>query len=864
MTDLDPRIHHLRRPQHFIFLTLALLAALATAAGAQSPTPEAGQTGHLYAVEGWIADAGAVVEWRTGPEAGSVSFRLERVRGRDSVPVHREWLAPSSLRPAPTTYRVLDRAATIGGRGRYVLVERSIYGGEMRVHGPFDLRFERPLAGDPEFTPPVQVFESSPEAPLDDTTEDVIPDDTVSTTVAKVRVSQSGLYRLPAADLAAALGQSVRRIETQIERGTLGVRNRGQEVAWTSSADGSAILFFAEAFDSFYTVENVYWIELGAATPRIDTAPAVAPQPAPGGFFESEARSEEDAIAAISVTKFEGVDFWYWDGVRAESDVDNVKTFPLRSPDVASAGGSAALTVRLAGATKGSGYNNHHAVISVNGTEIGDIYFIGLLTTEQTLTFDAALLAEDNIVQVEGVLDNGAIGSAFFVDWFELDYPRFYRAEGGSLLLRGEANAVVTVDNLPGTDVVVLDLGTPSTPVRLTDLLVEPDGLGQTRVSFSPADGSTPHLVATESTALAVDAVEADSVRSNPTVFLSGGDYVIITPEALIEPAGRLAELREQDGLVPYLLTLEDLYDSFSGGVVDPWAVRSFLSFAHANWSTVPRYVVLVGTGTYDPKDYLGVGDNLMPTVFAATPYGMAAADNLMADIDGDRIVDFAIGRIPVRTVAEFHVYVDKVEAFESASGAWLNEALMLADDPDYAGDFTTQSETAASHLPETMVVERVYLEHLEIGAARAQLLAALNSGRRVTNYIGHGGVEILAYEEMLTTADVPTLEDSGVASVVSALTCVAGRFEYPGLDSVSEAMVKARDGGAVTLWAPTSPSMSGAALGLNTDYFDHLFEPGQRVGDAVLEAIRAAGPSTLSFLLETYTLMGDPAVRVQ
>ncbi len=864
MFTIPPRLLDTLRDRRICVLVVA--GALLSAGVAQSQPTQVGtpsQSGHVFGLRGYLAGSMSVVQWHTGPEAGSVSFRLERVRGGRSVPVHQEWIAPPTLAPTPTTYRVLERRAAPGTRARYVLVERSIFGG-VRVHGPFRVHFDRELPAEPPFTPPVQVFETlGVEPPPGPHTEDVVPDPTFSTTVAKAFVPESGLYRVTSLELATALGQTVSRIETYIDRGTLRVRSQGSEVAWMSSAGGTEILFFAAGFDSFYTTENVYWIELGETGQQIPIGSAPAATASVGGVFQSAARAEEDQVPAISVTKFEGVDFWYWTGLRAEDPVIGRLGFPLHSPDVATGGGTASLKVRLAGATKGSGHNNHHAVIYVNGTHVGDMLWIGLLSTEQTVSFDASLLTTDNIIEVEAVLD-GTIGSAFFVDWFELDYPRYYRPADGALLLRADTNPTVTVEDLPGADIVVLNLGIQAVPVLYSDALIEPQGGGQYRASFAPDDLDALHIVTTLSAVRQTSRVVADAVRSNPTVFLDGADYVVIAPESLVGPAGRLAELRQADGFVSYVLTLEDLYDSFSHGIADPWAVQDFLIFADSNWSLVPRYVVFAGTGTYDPKDYLGFGDNLFSTVFAATPYGMAAADNLLADIDGDRKLDVPIGRIPVRTAEEFDLYIDKVAAFEAASGAWLNEAMMLADNPDTAGDFTTQSETAAGHLPAEMDVARVYLEYDDVDTARTAMFAGFDGGKRVINYFGHGGVELLASEELLTTADGPVLQDTGMPAVVSALTCVAGRFEYPGIDSVSEALVKVTNGGAVTLWAPTSPSLSGAALGLSTDYFDRLFVPGNRVGDAVVGAIDAAGPTTIQFLLETYTLMGDPAVRVQ
>jgi hypothetical protein len=388
-------------------------------------------------------------------------------------------------------------------------------------------------------------------------------------------------------------------------------------------------------------------------------------------------------------------------------------------------------------------------------------------------------------------------------------------------------------------------------------------GGGAFRVSFTPESPEALYHVGSQADALAVDSLAADRRDSDPTGPDASGEYVVIAPSAFREQAQRLADYRELTGLSSYVITLEDLHDEFAGGIADPWAVNAFLAYAAENWSVPPHYVVLVGKGTYDPKDNLGHGDNVLTPVLAATPYGMAAADSLLADITGDRKLDFALGRIPVLTPAELDLYVDKIIAFEAGSGAWRNEALLLADDPDAAGDFTAQSETASTHLPAETELSRAYLEDLSVADARTAMFDAWTSGKRIVNYVGHGGVTVLAGEQLLHADEVDSvLGGTGMPAIFSALSCVVGRFELAGWQALSEALVLTEDGGAVTAWAPTSPSLSGAAMGLNQSYFDLLSEPGQRVGDATMGAIQAAGPTSPQFLLETFTLIGDPGLR--
>jgi hypothetical protein len=828
-----------------------------------TPRPELLPT-LVFGVRGYFVDGEAVVEWQTGSAAATVGFRLFRVRGLRSTPVHKGWIAPPWNAPAGSTYRAVDRTVGMDSRQSYVVVERDQNAFE-HIHGPFDVEFSGSAEGP---TVPGQVAatrrssgkrDGDPSAPP---TRDVIPTDT-STTVAKARVRTTGLHRVTAAELATVLGQTASKVQTFISRGLVAVENQGEPVSWFTNPAADEMLFFATAIDSPYTLDNVYWMTLGQPASVAATMSAGADNAQPGGTFQSLVHSEVDIVPAIATTKFEGVDYWYWEAVRAEDETENRKAFPLASPDVTSTGGQAQLTVRLAGGTKGTGFRYHWAFIFVNGVEVGNIIWLGLFTMEQTLTFDASLLTADNTIEVEARLFPGSIGSTFYIDSFDLTYPRDYQAEGDELLLTGESNPVVTVEGLSGSDIVVVNLEDPAQPVICGDVLIEADA-GAFRVSFTPNAPEARHLVTTLSAVHSVVALEADRVYSDPWQSTAGHDYVVIVPAALRGPASRLMAHRELQGLDPYLLVLEDLHDYFADGIADPWAIRDFLAWADVNWVVAPRYVFLVGNGTIDPKNYLGYGDNLITPVLAATPYGMAAADNLLADIDGDRIPDFAIGRLPALTEEDFDAYVTKLINFEEATGAWLDEAMMLADNPDVAGDFTVLSESAIGHLPGGMTVSRVYLEDLDVTTARSSMFDRWASGARIVNYIGHGGVNVFASESLLTGDDMPLMANTGTPAVVSALSCVVGRFELPGLDALSESLLGVLDGGAIAMWAPTSPSYAVAAQGLNEIYFDELSIPGQRVGDATLAAIQASAPGTFEFLLETFTLLGDPALQVR
>ena len=73
-------------------------------------------------------------------------------------------------------------------------------------------------------------------------------------------------------------------------------------------------------------------------------------------------------------------------------------------------------------------------------------------------------------------------------------------------------------------------------------------------------------------------------------------------------------------------------------------------------------YLLLVGDGTYDPRNYLGFGANdLVPVKLVDTAVAETASDDWFADFDGDGLSEMAVGRLPAGTAAEASAMVAKI-----------------------------------------------------------------------------------------------------------------------------------------------------------------------------------------------------------
>jgi hypothetical protein len=315
---------------------------------------------------------------------------------------------------------------------------------------------------------------------------------------------------------------------------------------------------------------------------------------------------------------------------------------------------------------------------------------------------------------------------------------------------------------------------------------------------------------------------------------------------------------------------LEDIYDEFNHGIATPHAIKDFLSYAYQTWRMAPRYVVLVGEGTFDYKDLQGYGDNMVPPLMVGTPYGLVPSDNRFVDVEGDDgVPEMAIGRLPVVTEEELKVYVGKVLAYESSGGQWTQRVLMVADDPDNGVNFPADSDDVAALLPAAYTAEKVYLSEHTMAEGHQLTLDGINNGAVVMNYIGHGGLNCLAQQGwlgLLLTSDMASLTNSDKLPVVTAFTCMVGQYAIPGYDALAEALVLKDGGGSVAVWAPTGLSENTWAKMLDEEFFRTALVDGEKIiGASMLRAMEAyysRGGDTS--MLDVYTLLGDPALELR
>lgn len=830
-----------------------------------------------------VRDGGRVfIQWRTTGEIGTLGFHVERLNERTGIFERLTGHPLPGLFAAAQggTYRWLDPGARPGGTYTYRLVEQDIWDSGRR-HGPYtvtaDASSAEAAAADTElqspagsgYDDPAAGFQAAP-APLRPKSQagphftgsgglspiatrllpatgmtPPAPGLTALAGSAQVNVRQDGLVFMPATDLAAAAGTGADTISRAIRNGLVALRVNGKDVSWLGSTDASGLYFYGQCLDSLFTLDNVYRFGLGRGK-QMSVLSSQPSGPVPAGVFTDTTTFEEDHVAATYSVNDPAVDYWFWDGfIGGATPGWSVKTFSLDLPG-ASAGAS--LTIDLYGVSQTS----HPVEVWFNGQQLGSRTIAGLGALQLTFPLSGTSLADGpNTVKIIALGDSE---NMFFLNRFTVTYQRKARAVADRLKISVNSTGAVSAEGFSGPDIFVLDVTKPLQPVSVAGLRLDTVPSGY-RVTFN---GQARHqYLLAGATAVSRPApypVWVGNLQRPDRV-----DYVVITQDGLYPGADNLAQLRRQRGLRSRVATLEAIYNEFNNGIVDPNAIRSFLKSAAVKWGS--RYAVMVGSGTYDYRDLLGMGDNLVPTLMAGTPYGLYACDGGFADFLGNGVPQMVVSRIPAADESQLDAYLDKLGAYEDSNAPPPAKVLMLADqsDPD-AGGFPADSDTVAALVPPSVLLDRVYLSDYAPDAARQLTLEGINEGVFWVNYIGHGGMDRLADSGLLMSGDGDLLDNIDALPVLSSLTCAVNRFEVPGLVSLGEELVLDPDGGAIAVWAPSGLSQNSPAVNLDMALFKAVFQTNQPIlGDAVRQALSTEGEPV--FMLKIYNLLGDGAL---
>jgi hypothetical protein len=333
--------------------------------------------------------------------------------------------------------------------------------------------------------------------------------------------------------------------------------------------------------------------------------------------------------------------------------------------------------------------------------------------------------------------------------------------------------------------------------------------------------------------------------------------------------------LRQSQG---YTVTVENvlaIYDAYGGGRPDPEAIHAYLQDAYLHWSVPPEYVLLVGDGTLDPRQYLSTSaPTFIPPYLANVDEGggEAAADNrYVVFTDTTNLPSMLIGRLPVSSPAEAQAVVGKIVRYDTQQFpyGWTALATFVAgdSDPATARMFAQASDSAAALVPSPFVAQRLdYTPSNWVPAipasVRQTLFATWDYGAGLMMYTGHASNQQWIDERLFHYDDVASLTNGPRLPVLLEMTCFTSQFDIPDLNTLDESLVRAPNGGAVAVWGATGLALSTGHQLLAAGFLSSVYQPGTTLGQAALAGKMHLTGSTPD-LVDTYTLLGDPAMQL-
>lgn len=717
----------------------------------------------------------------------------------------------------------------------------------------------------------------------------------------RVRVREEGMYRLTGADLEAA-GVVLDQVEAAaltlyygggrpLEPESAGVVWREMPLLVAAGDDGrfdadDYVLFYGvgpsrweySAADSakrylhnLYTHDNVYWLGVGGQKEGVRGAvrPSAAAADTVVSAYRERVHEEFEQYIAVQTESISSGYEWYW-----ENFTGNARNYPVLIRDAVDAPVDITLGFQ--------GVSGKRATFSVrwNDAEVAAVSVPGLGYSQHS-------------VQVPGGVQEGANQLGLFhtnaapmrLDWYELEYSRELVAERGELRFDAPSGAGVAEYRLSGFG-----------EARPRVFQVEPELAEIVDFAYDASAGTVVFRAqATDPPRRYVVLVPA-RLRRPAGIELDGqpgslredgvdAEYLIITHADFRSSAERLAAWRAQDDrfgapLSTRVVDVQEIYDEFSGGLLDPTAIRAFLRYAYHHWSTPPFFVLLLGDGTYDYKNNSGVSaGNWVP----AYQEDESTYDEWYVSVAGDDILpDMAIGRIPVQTPADAALVVDRLIDYdrEPEWGAWQSRGLLIADDlrnPDAPASVETMFLMDAEYmardlLPKDLNLRKLYLAQYPLEGrtkprAQAEFLKRFNQGALYVTYLGHSNVDVLAHERMFVVSrDLAEIRNGRRLPLFYTATCQVGAFDDPMKLSMPEALLVHPEGGVMGMISATRLGYHASNMTLAYAFHRLLFRGEQRhvpLGAALMQAkhmVQAGTQNPARINIRRYSLFGDPA----
>lgn len=651
---------------------------------------------------------------------------------------------------------------------------------------------------------------------------------------------------------------------------------RTQEVAISVSSTGlwsaaDSLLFIGIGYDGYYTATNVYWLGFGPGGKRMTSRAAA---PVAGLSPQTAART-----GVMHHEDYYFKDTYRWDDSSIDHWVDRKMSrfayetnFTLGADNVVTNDPATLVAIMLGYGSSDALNPDHSTRVRINGNTAGQFFYDGQVTALCSTNIPGAWLAGANTVGVQQTINGSDLA---YVERINITYSRALVQTNNSLFFDGKTgtNNYQVTGFASNSNFTVFEATDPANPVILSGHQVTNMGAGVYAVLFGDNAVSTSRYGVCQTAGIRdLSTVQRTSFRDLAAANHQA-DYVVICPYAFRPEVYRLLKLRYLQGLSVAVAPLPDIYNEFSYGIADAAAIKQFIGYAYHHWVRPPKYILLAGSGTYNPRTLTEPHSPLMPDLI---PVHLGAGNGAWVSLDGwfaavngsDCVPDVALGRLPVVSAGELKAVTDKIVSFEGVpSNHWYRQEVLMATDTNDVGyDFTGAADALAAARCDTNGMYSTFVRGTD-SLPRQTIVQYLNTGVWLGNYFGHG--DHIQWSGMtpplLAPTDVLGLTNS-LFPVVSMMTCMNGSFQGSKEKCLAAWFLATTNHGASACVAASGlASLNAANPFMDGFYGAMLGERRRRIGDALLPGYSSmAGALGLNVTeLQFFELFGDPAMIV-
>lgn len=836
------------------------------------------------------SDGTVLLEWKTREEIRNLGFNVYRESGSGRQKLNPSLIAGSALilkRSKPQhgakTYQWID--ANPSADASYVLEDVDL-DGSRNTHGPVKAEASATRAAARSGAAPAALIThlnalasesaaataspavSSPASPRRIVRESLAPAALAVPAIApvnldgeaavKISVDHQGWYRVTRSQLVAAgfdASSNAHTLQLFAEGVEQPLLINGNQVGSLDPKD--SIEFYGTGIDTPYSGTRVYWLVSGhQAGKRIPLERPYSGSSPVNAFVDTSVRQDRTTYFAALLNSEDQDNFF--GAVITNEPVDQILDAAHVVP---SSNLPVSLDVTLQGASDGQA---HSVSVSFNGNFLGTMQFAGETSFHTSFPLNPATILEGaNTVTLTALNGDDDVS---LVQSIVLHYARSFAADGNFLQMQATAGSAIQVSGFSNSRIRVFDISNPEAIQQLQGT-VRADGSSFT-VDFG-VPGSANSSQQRDLLALADDQVEApvalafhprSTLASQPT----GASIVMISHPDFVQSLAPLVQLREQQGYTVKVVTTEQIFDAFNYGERSPYAIRSYLRSASSRLQGKPQFLLLVGDASVDPRNYLGFGNlDFVPTRLIDTQSLKTASDDWFSDFKQTGYATIPTGRLPVRTAADASMIVAKIVAYETgrSSGTWNSEALVIADQ-NVGSDFSSTADAVAASLKSVLSVNKIETGDTDPGVVKQQIVDAINQGKAVVNFTGHGSVEQWSFSDLFDDNDAAALQNGGRLPVFFIMNCLNGFFQDVYTQSLAESLVLNPNGGAVAVWASSGFTDAPPQAGQDIALAKLLASRSQlTLGQIVLQTKTTTVDPDVR---RTWILFGDPAMRMQ